>query len=79
MKDELEFLRAFVTSAVLGVPVWIGLAALWGLTRKREPGITCPACGSEKVRLVKVKPLAGRVMREHVCRHCGGRITTIES
>lgn len=47
--------------------------------RPTEAGLACPACGCHDWRVVKTKRDDGAIIRRRECRHCGMRISTIET
>jgi hypothetical protein len=42
-------------------------------------GIACPVCGCRDLRVQTTRRADGMIVRYRVCRHCGGRKTTIET
>lgn len=42
-------------------------------------GIACPNCGCRHFEVVKTRPHDGEISRRKQCRHCGQRVTTMET
>ena len=45
-----------------------------------EKGLVCGRCNCRHVRVIYTRPgAAGEVIRRRECRHCGFRVTTVET
>ena len=46
--------------------------------QQNPPGLLCRKCGCGHFRMLETRKALGRIVRRRECRHCGGRLTTVE-